>query len=331
MIKTLLIKYDLGELEGDILPVSGGLMHKMYKVQTDRGTYAVKCLNPEIMKRPGVFDNYSKAEALELILENSGIPIVPALSFEGKKMLEAEGRFFYIFRWQEGSITDQDNISKGQCFKAGEILGKIHALDAHNVEASEPKLSSIDFRNYLAKTKQKKSCISAVLEESMEVLEYSQDKLNEARKMLPAMKAISDDDMDPKNIMWDNGEPFVIDLECLGYSNPIASCLDLSLQWAGTVNQKFKRENLASFYDGYLSAYDNGFRSYHELYGIAYTWVEWLEYNLKRALGIEGTTDEDIKLGETETKNTIERIKYLNSLENDICDMLKNLTARENV
>lgn len=134
-----------------------------------------------------------------------------------------------------------------------------------------------------------------------------------------------------KNIMWDKGEPFVIDLECLGYSNPIASCLDLSLQWAGTVNQKFKRENLASFYDGYLSAYDNGFRSYHELYGIAYTWVEWLEYNLKRALGMEGTTDEDIELGEAETKNTIERIKYLNSLENDICDMLKNLTAPGNM
>lgn len=105
LIKALLIKQDLGELEGDILPVSGGLTHKMYKVQTDRGTYAVKCLNPEIMKRPGVFDNYSKAEALEVILENSGIPIVPALSFEGKKMLEAEGRFFYIFRWQEGRIS----------------------------------------------------------------------------------------------------------------------------------------------------------------------------------------------------------------------------------
>ncbi len=128
--------------------------------------------------------------------------------------------------------------------------------------------------------------------------------------------------------MWDNGEPFVIDLECLGYSNPIASCLDLSLQWAGTVNQRYSSENLASFYNGYLSEYDNGFRSYNKLYGIAYTWVEWLEYNMKRALRLEGTTKQDIKSGETETINTIGRIKYLYSLETDICDVFNKIIAR---
>ena len=88
LLKILLMKYDLGEIVGDILPVSGGLMHKMYKVQTERGTFAVKCLNPDIMKRPGVFDNYARAEALETILDNNGIPIVPALTFDGKKMVE---------------------------------------------------------------------------------------------------------------------------------------------------------------------------------------------------------------------------------------------------
>ena len=114
----------------------------------------------------------------------------------------------------------------------------------------------------------------------------------------------------------------------MGYSNPIASCLDLSLQWAGTVNQRYSSENLASFFNGYLSEYDNGFRSYDKLYGIAYTWVEWLEYNMKRALGLEGTTEQDIKLGETETINTIGRIKYLYSLETDICDVFNKIIAR---
>ena len=79
------IKDLLGKIIGEITPVSGGLMHKMYKVQTDKGTYAVKCLNPEIMKRPEAFENYTKAEALEDILEENDIPIVPALSFDEKK------------------------------------------------------------------------------------------------------------------------------------------------------------------------------------------------------------------------------------------------------
>ena len=314
-----------GELVGDVDPVSGGLMHKMFKVQTDKRCYAVKCLNPEIMKRPGVPENYARAEALECILEKKGIPIVPALSFEGKKMLAIDNRYFYIFRWQEGHITDPDQISEEQCFKAGEILGKIHAIDPHSAESSGPERSAIDFRGYLDKALEKKSSISTVLKENLDLLNYAQDKLNEARSRLPSLCAISNDDMDPKNILWNDGEAFVIDLECLDYSNPIASCLDLSLQWAGTVNGKYRKENLAAFYDGYLGAYDNGFRSYHELYGIAYTWLEWLEYNLKRALGTEGSAEEEIKLGKTETVNTIGRIRYLNSLEKDICELLKQI------
>ena len=141
IIYNLFKQCHLGELSGDIIPVSGGLMHKMYKVQTARGSYAVKCLNPQIMKRPDIFENYARAEALEKILEENGLPIVPALIFDGKKMLELDGQYFYIFAWQEGHITDPENISKEQCFKAGEILGRIHALDSQNVEPLEPELS----------------------------------------------------------------------------------------------------------------------------------------------------------------------------------------------
>lgn len=314
IISNLFSQYNLGDVTGDITPVSGGLMHKMYKVQTACGTYAVKCLNPQIMKRPGVFENYARAEALEKILEENGIPVVPALIFDGKKMLELDGLYFYIFAWQEGQITDAENISKEQCFKAGEILGRIHSLKSQNVEASEPELSTINFSDYLKPG-----------DENLKLLEYAQIKLNQARKMLPPMKAISNDDMDPKNIMWQNGTPHVIDLECLGYSNPIESCLNLSLQWAGTVNQKFSKENLAAFFKGYLSAYDNGFRSYDELFGIAYTWLEWLEYNLKRSQGMEAKTEEEIQLGRTEVVNTIARIKYLRSIEKEVCDVLETL------
>ena len=321
----------LGDVTGDITPVSGGLMHKMFKVQTAQGTYAVKCLNSQIMKRPGVFENYARAEALEKILEKNELPIVPALAFDDKKMIESDGSFFYIFKWQEGSITDADNISKEQCFKAGEILGQIHSLEPQNVEAFEPELSNIDFKAYLKKAEEKQNPVFSRLKENIALLEYAQNKLNEARKKLPPLKAISNDDMDPKNIMWDKGEAFLIDLECLGYSNPVESSLNLSLQWSGTINEKFNRENLSAFYRGYLSSYDNGFRSYDELFGIAYTWVEWLEYNLKRALGMEGSADEEIQPGQTETINTIKRIEYLHSIEKDICDVLKGLPESDGI
>lgn len=324
-IAALIDQCGLGRITGEVSPVSGGLMHKMFKVQTTTGTYAVKCLNPEIMSRPDAMKNYAEAERLERILEDNWIPVVAAISFDGKKMLSVNGRYYYIFPWIEGKITDFDAITSKQCFKAGEILGRIHGIDAREVESIEPELSTVDFKEYLKIAKDKNSKITLFLEENILLLENAQNKLNEARKNLPPMRAISNDDMDPKNIMWHDGDAYVIDLECLGYSNPISSCLDLALQWAGTVNGKFCKDNLEAFFQGYLKSYDNGFRSYDKLFGIAYTWIEWLDYNIKRALGLVSLDAEEIGLGEAETVNTINRIKYLATIEDEICQVLRNV------
>ncbi len=320
-------KYGLGEITGPVEPVTGGLMHRMYKVKTSSGTYALKCLNPEIMKRPGALANFTIAEDLERVLEEHGIPIVPALSFDGKKMLLLDGRYFYIYNWQEGRITDPRAIMKEQCYMAGEILGKIHGIDAHNVEFQEPEKSEVDFSFYLQKAEEKNSSIAPYLKENLEILEKAQETLNSARKILPSMLAIDNGDMDPKNIMWHNGQAHVIDLECLSRGNPIATCLDLALQWSGTTELDFKSENLKAFFDGYLNAYDNGFRSYEDLYGIAYSWVAWLEYNILRALGIASAREEEIRLGEAEVRNTIGRIKYLHEIEGEVKKVLEELPS----
>lgn len=320
-------KCGLGEITCPIEPVSGGLMHKMYKVQTSSGTYALKCLNPEIMKRPDALANYSAAEDLERVLEEYGIPIVPALSFDGKKMLLLDGRYFYIYNWQEGRITDPHSITKEQCYMAGEILGKIHGIESHNVEPEEPEIAAIDFSSYLKKAEEKNSSIAPYLKENLDLLEKAQETLNSARKILPSMLAIDNGDMDPKNIMWHNGQAHVIDLECLNRGNPIATCLDLALQWSGTTELDFRSENLKAFFDGYLQAYDNGFRSYEDLYGIAYSWVEWLEYNIRRALGMESDQEEEILLGEAEVRNTIGRIRYLHEIKDDVRKVLEDLPA----
>ncbi|MBO4291081.1 MAG: hypothetical protein J5898_04165, partial [Lachnospiraceae bacterium] len=94
LLAELMETCGFGRMTEEAIPVSGGLMHKMYKVATERGIYAVKHLNPEIMKRREASDNFAKAEALERKLEREGFPIVPSLEFDGKKMLEICGNNF---------------------------------------------------------------------------------------------------------------------------------------------------------------------------------------------------------------------------------------------
>lgn len=46
---------------GNVLSITrlyGGLMHKMFKVETDKGVYCVKVLNPEVMARNDAYNNF---------------------------------------------------------------------------------------------------------------------------------------------------------------------------------------------------------------------------------------------------------------------------------
>ena len=328
-IKDLIIRLfkelGLGDVIMPIENVSGGFMHRMYKV-TACGTegsrsFAVKHLNPEIMKRPQAQANYARAEKLEGILEKAGLPIVPALVFDGKKMQEIEGDYFYIFDWHDAKVTDWDNITEEQCFLAGEILGRIHAIDFDlqeaGVENGELELSQTDWKKYETQANESKSEIAGLLGENLELLEYAQNQVNEARKNLPDIIRISDEDMDPKNVMWENGKPLVIDLECLDYGNPASHVLQLALQWSGITTCNLKLNLVRSFFEGYHQAYDNGFHDYQKIFGLAYTWIEWLEYNIQRALG--ACTDEaERQMGVEQVVQTINRIKYLREKEDDI-------------
>lgn len=321
LLAELIIICELGTAISSVKAVSGGLMHRMYKVTTDCGTYAVKHLNPEIMRRPDAHSNYARAEKMECMLEENGIPIVPSLIFNGNKMQNLAGNFFYIFNWQEGYITDWHNITKTECYKAGNILGKIHAIEPKNIEHRAPELSRVDWHGYVLRAEAENSGIAALLKDNEELFVHAEKELNKARASLPDVLCVSNEDMDPKNVMWDGETPRVIDLECLDYGNPVSHALQLALQWSGVVTCNIDAEKMVAFFDGYLEAYDNCFRAYSEVFGVAYTWIEWLEYNIQRALGT--CVDEaEKKLGLSEVRNTIERIKYIHDMENKIKDTL---------
>ena len=323
LIAALMTKCGLGAVISLIEPVSSGFMHRMYKVRTKSGIYAVKHLNPEIMGREGVHDNFDRAEKIECLLEKEDIPIVPALTVLGKKMQTVDGHYFYIFNWQDGHITDWNNISNDECKTAGNILGRIHAIDPKNVAHQEPELSKIHWHEYTLKANEEKNEIAALLADNEKLLIYAEKELNQARASLPDLICVSNEDMDPKDIMWDNGNPWVIDLECLDYGNPISHALQLALQWSGITTCNMDMEKMAAFFNGYLEAYDNCFRAYSGVFGLAYTWVEWLDYNIQRALG--ACNDEaERQMGISEVRNTVERIKYIRNIEKEIREALNS-------
>ena len=212
-IQKLFQKAGLGTVALPVVPVSGGFLHRMYRVDTAEKTYAVKHLNPDIMRRMDAVQNMKGADALEQVLFDAGIPVVAAIAVGGSKLQELDGAYFYLFPWQNGAVTDWNHITAEQCRTAGNILGRIHAVAPRTVKQSEPERSTVDWTEYTALAEAQSSGIAAILKDSESLLLYAQDALNEARTALPGIECITDEDMDPKNVMWDGDKPFLIDLE----------------------------------------------------------------------------------------------------------------------
>ena len=58
LIYNLINKLNLGNIIDEPVRVMGGLLNRMYKVNTTSGIYAVKHLNPEVMKRKNAKENH---------------------------------------------------------------------------------------------------------------------------------------------------------------------------------------------------------------------------------------------------------------------------------
>ena len=90
------IKYDLGNVK-DIEKITGGLMHKMYKVTTDKGTYAIKVLNKEIMKRHDAMNNFIVSEKISNYAKENGLPISNALNINNNFINKFEDNYYMVF------------------------------------------------------------------------------------------------------------------------------------------------------------------------------------------------------------------------------------------
>lgn len=308
----------LGQVLEKPVQVTGGFMHKMFKVVTEKGRYIIKLLNSNIMKRPSAMGNYKIADDIEEILKQNNIPAIYALEFQNSKMQELNGQYYYVFEWYDGKSLKDGEIKILHCQKIGELLAKIHNIDLKN-EPFEQDEMHIDWQKYIELSKNADSPIYDYIKDYADLFNESMTKGNAAIKKMPSVKAICHNDMDSKNILWLGDEFKLIDLECLGYSNPYLELFELALCWSSyeICDIDFERFNIffkAYFANTNLDTNIDWTIMYYSNYGR----LEWLEYNIKRALMLECDTDEEQQLGISEVKETVEHIIYYDRMKNDI-------------
>lgn len=296
--------------------LTGGLMHKMYKIETDLGIYAIKILNPEIMNREDALNNYEISEKISNLAKNNGISVSSAKKFKNKFILRYEDNYLMIFDFINGKTLNDDEITPTHCERIGETLGQIHILkyDELNLDnkIKEDKFT-IDWFKLLDIARQKDVRYFKLLEENVRkcdnLFATCMKIYNENNNII----AICHRDMDPKNVMWTDNEPIIIDWESAKLSNPNRDLVETALSWSGFLTNNFKEEKFLSLVSGYKKFRKIDNLNWNEIImGNLIGRFGWLDYNLKRSLGIKSNDLEEIVLAEGEVIKTIDEInKYM--------------------
>lgn len=248
---------ELGELIKTPEAISGGLLHRMFAIETSKGNYAVKALNPQIMARTTALNNYIKSERIVNIVSNH-IPAQPAKIYNGTFLQNIDNQFYMVFDWIEGHSLKSHESTKAHCKKIGSILAEIHRTDFSQIgnsnEFSNAK-KEMDWNFYLNKGREINSVWMNLLSNNIEQLFLWNDKAKRSSRMLAEESVFSHRDLEPKNVMWKQGSPIIIDWESAGAINPKHDLIETAVYWSMNELGRIDKDKFHAFVGGYQERY----------------------------------------------------------------------------
>lgn len=317
----------LGEIVGVPKAISGGLLHRMYAIETTHGKYAIKALNPQIMRRPAAMQHFINSERIANIVANN-LPALPAKILNGTFMQEIDNQFYLVFDWIEGASLKSNEINTVHCEKIGAILADIHMTDFSKLDLSNDWRDSAqltDWNYYLQRGQENNAVWVNQLLETMDRIYDWNTQANKSAKQLASNMVISHRDLDSKNVMWSQGNPIVIDWESAGYTNPMQELTETAIYWSEDEVESIDKERFFALISGYKKKYGTLQTNWSMVLANGFSGkLGWLEYSLKRSLWIECIDEEEQQMGTAQVTGTINAIRRYADMISELEKWLNN-------
>lgn len=317
-----------------IKKLTGGLMHKMFKVETTKGIYAVKVLNKEVMTRKEAYNNFVISEDIANLAKENKISVSCALKVNNNYLNELDGAYYMVFGFVEGKTLKDDEITVEHCKKIGKSLAQIHALDCSKLDLENDLKESnliIYWESYINNENLNNMPFKDLLLANYKKLDSWLRRANERYNESSGISTICHRDMDPKNVMWNDNNPVIIDWESASLDNPHRELIEIALSWSGFLSNNFDENKFIAVIGAYLS--NKGFKEvewFDVICGNLVGRFGWLKYNLERSLGIISNDKEEILLTQNEVSKTIDEINRYVELIGTMYEILCDLTKKAN-
>lgn len=295
------------------------MLHRIWRLHTTQGVYAIKQLNPVIMRKAGIRNVYRLTERIAEVMASRGVPAVVALKGEGDGgfVQEIGDVTCIVYPWIEGETLSMQAVEPERTRLIGTNLAHMHSVPRQEFPELEPPDVEFfpedewDMLTFQASdrdipwTQQVRNTLPLLVEWS---------KLaTEASKILRQTSVISHRDLDQKNVIWRNAtSPVMIDWEAAGLTNPTLDVVSAALYWSGQNVQPPREESFHVLLEGYITAggsiHNPGIVALH---GVLGNWLAWLLFNMHRSLGESVNSEEERQLGVRETTRTLSTLRAL--------------------
>jgi thiamine kinase-like enzyme len=287
--------FELGPSRAAVSRVRGGFHHRMWRLETQGGCFAVKQLADDMdMANGEIVAQINATEITAREFSRHGVPALHSLHVDRQHLQLLDGIGYLVYPWTNATACHRNRIEEHHAVIVASTLAHIHHSDIHVPELRDVPVFPVTAErvvDLVRLARQRNVRYSQILEERLDDILRIVELHAPALKRLEQQQVVSHGDLDHKNILWREGnEPLLIDWESARRLNPTYELLLEALDWGG-ITAHFDARPFTTILQAYVDA---GGRIVEEMIpaasdAIQGAWVNWLLYNVGRAVGLKDT------------------------------------------
>jgi hypothetical protein len=316
-LQSLCERLALGRPEEPLAPVAGGFHHRMWRLRTGEGKFAIKQLAPDAPLAPGPVNRIELAESAARAFASRGLPAVCALRGATGYLQQIGETGYLVYPWVEACARRSRDIRPRDAVQVAQLLARMHSAGVSIDGLAAPAPAPADEERLGLILQQARRCNvrhAALLEEYRPAFAAILAAHRASAHRLDRDLVVSHGDLDHKNILWDaRGAPRLIDWESARRLHPTYELLLEALEWSGLTHHLESARSLhmlAAYRDAGGRIDIDAFRPAMDC--ILADWLSWLLYNLGRATELEDAGQRALGVAQVElTLPTLLRLHRL--------------------
>lgn len=284
---------DIGLPTRVLCGVSGGYHHRMWRLESQHGTYAVKQLSVDAdVSNADTIEHFNVTETIAETFAGHGVPAISAFKRDETYLQVIDSEGYLVYPWRAGSALDIFEVSREHALEIARVIARMHRANITVPGASQQNFDVHSEDNILQLVELSREFdreVAQVLHDELpDVLKIVEQQRSAIQK-LERQQVVSHGDLDQKNVLWDTGgNPALIDWESARKLNPTYEIVLEALNWSG-IGSRFDQEVFWMMISSYRNAGGDIERdaveaSFHCVLG---DWVNWLMYNVGRSFDPE--------------------------------------------